>query len=54
MKIFHLIRVVLREVFDEAAYERFCARESVGKSAESYARFLCESERAGLQKVRCC
>jgi len=54
MKLFRTIRAVLREVFEESAYERFCARERIGKSRESYARFLHESDLAKQQKVRCC
>jgi len=54
MKFWRTIRAVLREVFEEAAYERFCAREQIGVSRESYARFLQETDRARQHKVRCC
>ena len=27
MRVFRLLRALLREIFDEAAYERFCVRE---------------------------
>ena len=54
MRFFRVLRAILREVFEQAAYDRFCARESVGKSSESYAQFLRESERARQQKIRCC
>ena len=54
MKFFRLLREVLREIFEEAAYERFCAREKVGVSSGSYAEFLRESEKVRQQKVRCC
>jgi hypothetical protein len=54
MKFFGIIRAVLREVFEEAAYERFCAREKIVRGRESYARFLQETDRARQQKVRCC
>jgi hypothetical protein len=54
MKLFRTIRAVLREVFEESAYERFCAREQIGVDRKSYARFLQETDRARQQKVRCC
>jgi hypothetical protein len=54
MKFFRIIRAVLREVFEESAYERFCAREQIGVGRESYALFLEETDRARQHKVRCC
>jgi hypothetical protein len=54
MKFLSILRAVLREVFEEAAYERFCARESIGIGRESYARFLRETEHARRKKVSCC
>ncbi len=54
MKFFRIIRAILREVFEESAYERFCAREKVGMGCESYALFLQETDRARQKKVRCC
>jgi hypothetical protein len=49
-----LIRAVLREIFDEAAYERFCVRERIGDGRESYAKFLDENASIARSKVRCC
>jgi hypothetical protein len=54
MKLFGILRAVLREVFEEAAYERFCAREEIGISRESYALFLQETDQARQHKVKCC
>ncbi len=54
MKLFRTVRAIFREIFDEAAYERFCAREGIEVSRESYAHFLMESDAAREQKVRCC
>jgi hypothetical protein len=54
MKFFRIFRAVLREVFEEASYERFCVREGVEANRESYGRFLSETEQAREQKVRCC
>lgn len=52
MKFFYLIRAVLREIFDEAAYERFCEREAARVNRTSYAEFL--RRREHLIKIRCC
>ena len=54
MKFFRIIRAILRDVFEESAYERFCTREKVEVSSESYARFLRETEQATQQRVGCC
>lgn len=54
MKFFRIIRAVLREVLEEASYERFCVREKIGISRESYKLFLQESDQMRQRKVRCC
>jgi hypothetical protein len=54
MRILRLLRAVLREIFDEAAYERFCMRAGLGASRESYAKFLDENASSARTKVRCC
>jgi hypothetical protein len=54
MKFFRVLRAMLREVFEEAAYDRFCARERIEVNQESYAKFLRETDQAQQQKVRCC
>jgi hypothetical protein len=54
MKFFRILRAMLREIFEEAAYERFCVREGVALTSASYAKFLRESEQARPQKARCC
>ena len=54
MKVLRVIMAILREVFEESAYERFCAREGVGPSRVSYANFLLEADRTKRPKVRCC
>ena len=54
MNLFYLIRTVLREIFDEAAYQRFCAREQIGYGRESYAKFLDEKASSARSKIRCC
>ena len=52
MSFFRLLHEILREIFDEAAYERFCAREALTVGSESYALFLTRSEKR--VKPRCC
>ncbi len=54
MRFLRLLRAVLREIFDEAAYERFCARERIGDCRASYAKFLNENASSGPIKLRCC
>jgi hypothetical protein len=55
MTFLHILRAILREVFEEAAYERFCERENVEVSRTSYAAFLRENGDATNKKVvRCC
>ncbi len=55
MKFFHVLRAILREVFEEAAYERFCTRKKVEAGRESYADFVKETTEARNRKVvRCC
>jgi len=54
MKFLRLIRAVLRELFDEAAYERFCIRSGFGVGPESYAKFINENASSTRSKLRCC
>jgi hypothetical protein len=52
MKFLRVIRAILREIFDEAAYERFCVRTGLTHGQESYAKFRSESD--GRRIVKCC
>ena len=54
MKFLQLLLAVLREIFDEAAYERFCARERLPVGTDSYVRFLEHSALKSNRKIRCC
>ena len=54
MKFFRLLSATLREIFQESAYDRFCAREKVSRGKESYAQFLRESASAENKIIRCC
>jgi hypothetical protein len=51
MKLLWTVRAILREIFDESAFERYCAREKVAPSREAYACFTRESK---APRVRCC
>lgn len=50
MKLIRVFRAILRELFEESAYERFCAREGVARGRESYAAFV----RGRRIRVKCC
>ena len=49
-----IARAVLREVFDESAYERFLLRTASARSVASYRAFLAEREVATARRPRCC
>jgi len=49
-----VLRSVLSEIFDEAAYARFLARNRVLSSPEAYAGFLREQEFSKARRPRCC
>ena len=44
----------LREIFDEAAYQRFLERGSLASSPQAYSEFLREQERISTPRPRCC
>lgn len=50
MRVIRVLRAILREIFEESAYERFCRREGVRRGRESYAAFV----RGRRVKVKCC
>ncbi len=45
---------MLREIFDESAYERFLRRREMASSATAYAEFIHETEHASARRHRCC
>lgn len=51
MNFWRTLRAMLREIFEEAAFERYCKSEGAPMSRETYARFVRE---AGRPKPRCC
>ncbi len=48
------LRAVLREIFDEAAYDRFLSRTQMAPSPASYAVFRREFEEAKTRRPKCC
>jgi hypothetical protein len=53
MRFFRLLHEILREIFDEAAYERFCVREESSNSRDSYATFIRQRQNT-KPRPRCC
>ena len=53
-EFFKTVLAVLREIFDENAYQRFLLRTNSAASVESYRRFQRERESAMATKPRCC
>ena len=49
-----LIIAVMREIFDESAYERFLLRQKTVSSREAYAHFLREHAFAKARRPKCC
>jgi hypothetical protein len=53
MKVFRILRAMLREIFEESAYERFCHREGMTPGREAYASFLRQAS-SSRTKIKCC
>ena len=53
-ELFGLIVAVLREIFDESAYERFLARHQLTSSAAAYSSFCRERDFSRARRPRCC
>ena len=51
---FELLLAMLREIFDENAYQRFLLRTSNVASVESYGEFVQERDAAMAKRPRCC
>jgi hypothetical protein len=54
LKAAKIAMAMLREIFDEAAYERFLRRTQMASSAKSYAAFRQEFEEAKTRRPKCC
>jgi hypothetical protein len=48
------LRAVVREIFDESAYDRFLLRTRASRSVASYREFTRERDAAMVKKPRCC
>jgi hypothetical protein len=54
LSVWELIRAMLREIFDESAYDRFLSRTGNERSVASYRAFTRERESSLARKPRCC
>lgn len=54
LKAARILLVTLREIFDEAAYERFLRRMQMASSPGAYAAFRREFEDAKHRRPKCC
>ena len=53
-RVLTLARQILREIFDESAYERFLARRGLASSPAAYSEFLQENDARRARRPRCC
>jgi hypothetical protein len=53
-KAVRIALAALREIFDEASYDRFLRRTGLPSSPEAYAGFWREREAAHARRARCC
>lgn len=53
-EFFKIVLAVLREIFDENAYQRFLLRTNSVASVASYRQFQRERESGMATKPRCC
>ncbi len=51
---FKLLAAILREIFDESAYQRFLDRTRLQSSPNAYAIFQHENEQTKSRRPRCC
>jgi len=54
LKATRIMLAILREIFDEAAYERFLRRTHVISSKSAYADFWRERESSQARRPKCC
>jgi hypothetical protein len=54
LKAARIVLATLREIFDEAAYERFLHRTHEISSKSAYADFCRERESSHARRPRCC
>jgi hypothetical protein len=53
-RVMQTLRAIVREIFDESAYERFLRRTNALRSVTSYRAFTRERDADMLKKPRCC
>ena len=53
-RTFHLIWQTLREIFDEAAYDRYLRQTGSAPSSKSFAEFMSASNAKKERRPRCC
>jgi len=53
-RVVMILRAIAREVFDEAAYQRYLDRTGCERSKESYRSFSRERQILLASKFRCC
>jgi hypothetical protein len=53
-KAAQILLATLREIFDEAAYDRFLRRTRMTSSANAYRAFCQELEEAKARRPKCC
>jgi hypothetical protein len=54
LNVLRTVRAILREIFDESAYERFLSRKQMAPSSTAYAAFRQEFEEAKTRRPKCC
>lgn len=54
MNAANIVVAMLREIFDEAAYDRFLHRKQMASSPTAYAAFRQEFEDAKMRRPKCC
>jgi hypothetical protein len=54
LEVFGIVAKMLREIFDESAYDRFLSRHQVPTGRASYAAFLREQETMKARRPKCC
>lgn len=54
LETFETLKAALREIFDEAPYERFLARHQLEAGTASYADFCREHQQGKARRPRCC
>ena len=54
VKAARIVVATLREIFDEAAYDRFLGRKQMASSPRAYAAFRREFEDAKMRRPKCC